>query len=77
MFLALLAASILPCGRRASELTLAETKSIAEPFLQVATQAPHPTQAAASMLSSASSLGIGIAFASGIPPVFTDTKPPA
>ena len=36
---------------------------MAEPFLQVATQAPHPTQAAASMLSSALSCGIRILFA--------------
>ena len=47
------AASGRPWGSNASELTLAATNSIAEPFLQVATQAPQPTQAAASMLFSA------------------------
>ena len=71
------AASTLPCGNRANWLTLAETNSIAEPFLQAAAQAPQPIQAAASIAKSASALGIAIAFASGTPPVFTDTKPPA
>ena len=74
---ALLAPSIFPCGNKASELTLAATNNIAEPFFQVAILAPQPTHAAASMLSSALSLGIGIVFASGIPPVFTETYPPA
>src|SRR5574344_1661562 len=71
------AASTLPCGRSASWLTLAETKSIAEPFLQAAAQAPQPMQDAASIASSATGLGIAIALASGTPPVLTDTKPPA
>ena len=61
-------ASVLPCGRRANWLTLAETKSIAEPFLQAATQAPQPTQVAESIASSATSLGIGRALASCAPP---------
>src|SRR5690554_904784 len=75
--LARLVASTFPCGNSASWLTLAATNSMADPFLQAATQAPHPIQAAASIAISASSLGIGIAFASGIPPVLTDTYPPA
>src|SRR5690554_3340616 len=41
-------ASTLPCGNRATCETFAETYSIAEAFLQEATQAPHPIQAAAS-----------------------------
>ena len=58
--------------------TLAATNSIAEEFLQVATQAPHPIQAAASKAKSAFILGIGNAFASWVfPEVFTETKPPA
>src|SRR5690606_41264961 len=40
--LALLAASTLPCGSKASWLTLADTNNMAEPFLQAATQAPQP-----------------------------------
>ena len=67
------AASTLPCGRSASWLTLAATKSIAEPFLQAAAQAPQPIHDAASIASSAAILLIGIALASGTPPVFTDT----
>src|SRR5690606_433112 len=75
--LALLAASTLPCGSKASWLTLADTNNMAEPFLQAATQAPQPMHDAASIASSAASLGIGIAFASGTPPVLTETYPPA
>ena len=44
--LARFAASGLPCGRRASWLTLLDTKSIAEPFLHAATHAPQPIQVA-------------------------------
>ena len=65
------AASTFPCGNKASWDTLAATKSIAEEFLQVAAQAPQPMQAAASIASSALSLEIGIALASGTPPVGT------
>src|SRR5690606_11682606 len=71
------AASTLPCGRRANWLTLAETKCMADPFLQAATQAPQPIQAAASMAISESSRGMGMALASGTPPVLTETYPPA
>ena len=71
--LARLAASTFPCGSRASWLTLAATKSMADPFLQVATQAPQPMHEAASMASSALYFGIGSVFPSGIPPVFTET----
>ena len=69
--------STLPCGSLASDETRAATNSMAEPFLQVATQAPQPMQAAASMLSSASSRGTGMVLASGTPPVLTDMNPPA
>src|SRR6185436_9641925 len=46
-------------------------------FLQAATQAPQPMQAAALKASSALSLLIRILFASLALPVFTDTNPPA
>ena len=52
-------------------------KSDAEAFLQTAMQAAQPMQEEASMARSAFGLGIGIMLASGVPPVFTDTKPPA
>src|SRR5665213_2965021 len=57
--------------------TLADTNSMAEAFLQAATQAPQPMQVAELKASSAITLGIRIAFALGTPPVFTETKPPA
>lgn len=66
-----------PCGSLASDDTRAATKSIAEPFLQVAAQAPQPMQAAASIDSSASACAIGIALASGTELVRTEMKPPA
>ena len=44
--------STWPWGSRANWLTLAETKSIAEPFLQAATQAPQPMQVALSVCQS-------------------------
>ena len=50
---------------------------MALPFLQVATHAPQPIQAAAMNASSASFLSIGIAFASTALPVFTLMYPPA
>ena len=68
----LLAASGLPCGRSAIWDTFADTKSIAEAFLQAATHAPQPMQAAESMASSALCLGIGMALASGTPPVVAE-----
>ena len=58
------AASTRPCGRSASWLTFELTKSIAEPFLHAATQAPQPIHVAQSIASSAFSLGIRIALAS-------------
>ena len=57
-------------------LILAPTKSIAEPFLQEATQAPQPMHSAASMASSATGLGTGMLLASGAEPVRTVMKPP-
>src|SRR5690606_11481909 len=56
---------------------LAETNNMAEEFLQAATQAPQPMQVADSNASSATTFGMGIPFASGTPPVFTLTYPPA
>ena len=50
---------------------------MADPFLHAAAQAPQPIHAAASIAKSASSLGMAIALASGTPPVFTETNPPA
>ena len=69
--------SALPWGSRPRWETLAATNSMALAFLQAATQAPQPMHAAASIARSASSLGTGSALASGAPPVFTETKPPA
>lgn len=77
IFFARFFASTLPCGSFARCETFADTNSIAEEFLQAATQAPQPIHAAASIASSASSYEIGMAFPSGTPPVFTETKPPA
>ena len=78
MFKTRCVASTLPCGNKAYCDTLAPTNNIAEPFLQVATQAPQPIQAAASNALSASTLGTGIELASIVfPEVFTYTKPPA
>lgn len=76
IFLTLETRSTWPCGSKASCEIFAETKSIAEEFLQDATQAPHPIQAAASKAASASVFGIGIEFASTALPVFTDIYPP-
>ena len=49
------------------------TKSIADAFLQEATHAPHPMQAAASIACSATFCEISIEFASGADPVLTET----
>jgi len=49
----------------------------AEEFLQVATQAPQPIHAAASMASSAFSFGIRMEFPSWVLPVFNEINPPA
>ncbi len=65
IFNALRLASILPCGNKASCETLAETNNIADEFLQAATHAPHPMQAAASNALSASILLTRLALASG------------
>ena len=68
--------SACPWGKIARCETLAETKSMADAFLQAATHAPQPMQAAASMARSCDALGMGIVFPSGAWPVFTETKPP-
>src|SRR5690606_8756821 len=57
-------ASTFPCGSSANWLTLAAVNNIALAFLQAATQAPHEIQDAEKNAASASSLGIGIEFAS-------------
>src|SRR5688572_18797646 len=62
-----------PCGSSANWETFALTNNIADAFLQAATQAPQPIQAAESKASSAIFFGIGISFASGTPPVLTET----
>src|SRR5690606_31965447 len=61
-----------PCGNSARWATLADTKSIAELFLQAATQAPHPMHAAAAKDWSAFSFSTGIALPSTALPVFTE-----
>ena len=71
------AASTRPCGNLANDETRAATNNIAEPFLQVAAQAPQPMHEAASIDSSASAFGMGMAFASGTELVRTEMKPPA
>ena len=65
--------STCPCGSWAICDTLAEVNSIAEAFLQAATHAPQPIQAAASMALSCLSRGTGIAFPSGACPALTET----
>ncbi len=66
-----------PCGNRLRWETLAETNNMAEAFLQAATHAPQPMQAAASIASSAASFGTGTALASGADPVGAVINPPA
>jgi len=66
-----------PWGSTLRCLALALTNNIAEAFLQDATHAPQPMQAAASIASSAKSCAMGIALASGADPVLTDIYPPA
>src|SRR5690606_36131819 len=58
------AASTFPCGSSANCETFADTKSMADAFLQLATQAPHPIHTAASNARSAACLGIGMVLAS-------------
>src|SRR5579859_362929 len=67
----------LPCGNNARCDTFADTKSSAELFLQAATQAPQPIQAAAAKAVSALSFSTGMALASTAFPVFTEIYPPA
>ena len=62
-------ASGLPWGRSPRWVTLALTKSMAEPFGQAAAQAPQPMQAAASMALSAMVFEIGTELASGADPL--------
>ena len=67
----------LPCGSMFRWETFAATNSIAEAFLQAATHAPQPIQAAASIARSDSGFGMGIVLPSGVPPVLTEMYPPA
>ena len=60
-----------PCGNFENCEILAETKRLADEFLQDDTQAPHPMQAATSNAMVAVSLSIGIALPSGALPVLT------
>src|SRR5688572_23385659 len=64
--------SAFPCGSSAYLLTCAPTKSIADAFLQAATQAPQAIQAAELNASSAIGLGIRVSLASRALPVFTE-----
>jgi hypothetical protein len=64
MFNTLSVASTFPCGSNEYCDTLADTNSIAEAFLQVATHAAHPIHVAASNALSASFFSTGIALAS-------------
>jgi uncharacterized membrane protein len=60
-----------PCGNKANCDTLALVNNMALLFLQAATQAPQPIQAAAAKAASALSLLIGILLPSTALPVFT------
>src|ERR1700690_2588852 len=62
-----------PCGSKANCDILALTNNMADAFLQAATQAPHPMHVAESKASSATFFEIAISFASGTPPVLTET----
>src|SRR5437868_1121684 len=77
IFNTLLFLSGSPCGNRARCATLAERNSMAELFLQAATQAPHPIQDAAANARSAFSFSIGIELPSTAFPVFIEMNPPA
>src|SRR4030042_2532266 len=70
-------ASTRPWGSNVNCDILAETKSIAEAFLQAATHAPQPMQIAESQASSDFSFLDIIEFASGAAPALTEIKPPA
>jgi uncharacterized lipoprotein YbaY len=61
-----------PWGSSARCVILADVKSAAEAFLQAATHAPQPMQAAESKALSAAVLGMRIALPSGAPPTLTD-----
>src|SRR5262245_2051470 len=64
--------STWPCGRSPRWLILADVNNAAEAFLQAATQAPQPMQAAESIACSAVGFGIRIALASWAPPTLID-----
>src|SRR5579872_2901171 len=67
------ARSGFPCGSIESCEIFALMKRCADAFLQAATQAPQPMQAAESIATSATAFGIGIALPSGAPPQLIDT----
>ena len=60
-----------PWGRRLRWAILAEVNSMAEAFLQEATQAPQPMQAAASKAASAFTFSTAMLLAFGAAPVRT------
>ena len=62
----------LPLRQPPRWVSLALVNSIADAFLQAATHAPQPMQAAASRDASASTLATGTALASGALPVLTE-----
>lgn len=67
--------STIPWGSLAKWLTFAAENSAALAFLQIATQAPHPIQAAALKAFSAIWCGIRIEFALGACPMSTEMYP--
>ena len=54
-------------------MIFAPTNRTADAFLQAATHAPQPMQAAESIAASAMSRGTGMLLASGAPPVLIET----
>ena len=64
--------STWPCGSSARCDTLADVNRAAEAFLQAATHAPQPMQAAKFIASSDASLGTRIALPSGAAPTLID-----
>src|SRR5690349_11900401 len=66
-----------PCGNKARCAILAAVNREADAFLQAATQAPQPMQAAAPKEASALSFSMGSELPSTALPVFTEMKPPA
>src|SRR5580765_8712307 len=66
--------SAWPCGSRLRCWIFAEVNSWPALLGHAATHAPQPMHAAASNAASATGLGIGVMFASGAAPEFTEMK---